>query len=77
VPESDGRIVGSNYLWEYDAHSRSSLSDHCRPVRQSKGAGRKLMEAADRAWEWKVKASAGAGSFNMASLRLYAGLGFT
>ena len=75
VAESEGRIVGSNYLWEYD-EIRAVGPITVNPYLQSKGAGRKLMEAVIE----RGRASKGIrlvqDSFNMASLSLYAGLGF-
>ena len=75
VAERDGRIVGSNFLWEYDA-VRAVGPVTVDPAVQSGGVGRTLMQAViDR----------GAGSAgirlvqdaaNVASLSLYASLGF-
>jgi GNAT superfamily N-acetyltransferase len=75
VAESDGQIVGSNYLWEYDA-IRAVGPITIDPSVQAKGTGRKLMEAVIE----RGKGSAGIrlvqDSFNTASLSLYASLGF-
>jgi predicted N-acetyltransferase YhbS len=75
VAESDGRVVGSNYLWEYD-EIRAVGPITIDPNFQAKGTGRKLMEAVIE----RGKGSAGArlvqDSFNAASLSLYASLGF-
>lgn len=75
VAESGGQIVGSNYLWEYDA-IRAVGPITVDPNMQSKGAGRKLMEAVIE----RGKGSAGIrlvqDSYNTASLSLYASLGF-
>ena len=73
--ESEGRVVGSNHLWEYDAIRAVgpiTIDAHA----QSKGTGGKLMEAVIE----RGLASRGVrlvqDSFNMASLSLYASLGF-
>ena len=75
IAESEGRIVGSNYLWEYDA-IRAVGPITISPNVQAKGTGRKLMQAVIE----RGKGSAGIrlvqDSFNMASLSLYASLGF-
>ncbi len=75
VEERDGTIVGSNYLWEYDA-IRAVGPITVDPNLQAKGAGRKLMEAAIE----RGKGSAGIrlvqDSYNTVSLSLYASLGF-
>jgi predicted N-acetyltransferase YhbS len=75
VAESDGRIVGSNYLWEYDA-IRAVGPITVDPSIQSKGAGRKLMEAVIERGSGSKGIRLVQDSFNMASLSLYAGLGF-
>jgi predicted N-acetyltransferase YhbS len=71
----DGKIVGSNYLWEYDA-IRAVGPASVDPEKQSKGAGRKLMDAV-------IERGAGSDgirlvqdSFNLASMSLYTSLGF-
>lgn len=75
VAECDGRVVGSNFLWEYDA-VRAVGPITVDPDVQSKRVGRKLMEAV---------IARGAGSegirlvqdaANAQSLSLYASLGF-
>ena len=75
VAESDGQVVGSNHLWEYDA-IRAVGPITINPGFQSKGTGRKLMEAVIE----RGQASAGIrlvqDSFNATSLALYASLGF-
>jgi predicted N-acetyltransferase YhbS len=75
VAESDGRIVGSNYLWEYDA-IRAVGPITVDPSIQSKGAGRKLMEAVIERGSGSKGIRLVQDSFNMASLSLYASLGF-
>lgn len=75
VAESDGKVIGSNHLWEYDA-IRAVGPITVDPNAQAKGAGRMLMEAVIE----RGKGSAGVrlvqDSFNTASLSLYASLGF-
>lgn len=75
VAESEGRIVGSNYLWEYDA-IRAVGPITVDPSVQAKGTGRQLMQAVIE----RGKGSAGIrlvqDSFNTVSLSLYASLGF-
>ena len=75
VAESDGQIVGSNYLWEYDA-IRAVGPITVDPSVQSKGAGRKLMEAVIERGNGSMGIRLVQDSFNMASLSLYASLGF-
>jgi predicted N-acetyltransferase YhbS len=75
VAESDGHIVGSNYLWEYDA-IRAVGPVTVDPGAQSKGAGRKLMEAVIERGRGSSGIRLVQDSFNMASLSLYASLGF-
>jgi GNAT superfamily N-acetyltransferase len=75
VAESDGQIIGSNYLWEYDA-IRAVGPITVDPNAQSKGAGRKLMEAVIERGRGSEGIRLAQDSFNMASLSLYASLGF-
>ena len=75
VAESDGEIVGSNFLWEYDA-IRAVGPITVTPNAQAKGAGRKLMEAVIERGRGSVGIRLVQDSFNMASLSLYASLGF-
>ncbi len=75
VAESDGRIVGSNYLWEYDA-IRAVGPITVDPKIQSKGTGRKLMEAVIERGQGSEGIRLVQDSYNMASLSLYASLGF-
>jgi predicted N-acetyltransferase YhbS len=75
VAEADGRVVGSNFLWEYDA-IRAVGPVTVDPAVQSRGVGRKLMQAviargADAEGVRLVQDAANAGSFS-----LYASLGF-
>ena len=75
VAESEGRIVGSNYLWEYDA-IRAVGPITIDPYAQSKGTGRKLMEAVIERGQASRGIRLVQDSFNAASLSLYASLGF-
>jgi predicted N-acetyltransferase YhbS len=75
VAESDGQIVGSNYLWEYDA-IRAVGPITIDPSVQSKGTGRKLMEAVIERGSGSRGIRLVQDSFNMTSLSLYASLGF-
>lgn len=75
VAESDGRLVGSNYLWEYDA-IRAVGPITVDPSVQSKGAGRKLMEAVIERGKESEGIRLVQDSYNTASLSLYASLGF-
>jgi predicted N-acetyltransferase YhbS len=75
VAESDGQIVGSNHLWEYDAIRAVgpiTIDLHA----QSKGTGRKLMEAVIERGRIGRGVRLVQDSFNAASLSLYASLGF-
>ena len=75
VAESDGRVVGSNFLSEWDP-VRSVGPITVDPNLQSRGTGRRLMEAVVE----RARGAAGVrlvqDSFNTASLSLYASLGF-
>jgi predicted N-acetyltransferase YhbS len=75
VAESDGQIVGSNYLWEYDA-IRAVGPITVNPNIQSKGAGRKLMEAVIERGNGSEGIRLVQDSYNMTSLSLYTSLGF-
>ena len=75
VAESEGRVVGSNHLWEYDEVSAVG------PITvdlnaQAKGAGRQLMEAVVERGKGSRGVRLVQDSFNAASLSLYARLGF-
>ncbi len=75
VAEIDGRVVGSNFLLEVDP-IRSVGPITVDPNAQSKGVGRRLMQAViDRARD-AVGVRLVQDSFNTASLSLYASLGF-
>ncbi len=71
----DGQIVGSNYLWEYDA-IRAVGPITVDPNVQSKGAGRKLMEAVIERGSSSEGIRLVQDAFNAASMSLYASLGF-
>ncbi|HZI20850.1 MAG TPA: GNAT family N-acetyltransferase [Pyrinomonadaceae bacterium] len=75
VAESGGRVVGSNFLWEWD-DIRAVGPITVDPGVQARGTGRRLMEAVIE----RGRAAAGVrlvqDSFNTASLSLYASLGF-
>lgn len=81
VAERDGEVIGANHLWEYDA-IRAVGPITVDPNAQTKGAGRRLMQAViERGKQGRDgKASAGIrlvqDSFNATSLSLYASLGF-
>ncbi|MBD0327009.1 MAG: GNAT family N-acetyltransferase, partial [Pyrinomonadaceae bacterium] len=75
VAESDGQVVGSNYLWEYD-RIRAVGPITIDPNVQAKGTGRKLMEAVIERGQGSAGIRLVQDSFNMASLSLYASLGF-
>lgn len=71
----DGEIVGSNYLWEYDA-IRAVGPVSVDPHKQAKGAGRKLMEAVIERGKNSEGIRLVQDSFNTASMSLYASQGF-
>jgi predicted N-acetyltransferase YhbS len=75
VAEHEGAVVGSNFLWEYDV-VRAVGPVSVSPALQSRGVGRRLMEAviargADTRGIRLVQDAA-----NTQSLALYAALGF-
>ncbi len=75
VAESDGRIIGSNYLSEYDiVRAVGPLS--VDPNAQSEGAGRELMKAVIERGTRSKSIRLVQDAFNQASLSLYASLGF-
>jgi predicted N-acetyltransferase YhbS len=71
----DGEIVGSNYLWEYDA-IRAVGPVSVDPNTQAKGAGRQLMEAVMEHGAGSEGIRLVQDAFNTASMSLYAKLGF-
>jgi predicted N-acetyltransferase YhbS len=75
VAESEGRIVGSNYLWEYD-EIRAVGPITIDPGAQARGTGRQLMQAVIERGQGGAGVRLVQDSFNTASLSLYASLGF-
>ncbi|HEX2271995.1 MAG TPA: GNAT family N-acetyltransferase [Pyrinomonadaceae bacterium] len=81
VAEQDGKVIGSNHLWEYDA-IRAVGPITVDPEAQAKGAGRMLMEAVIERGKQTVDGKTPAGirlvqdAFNSTSLSLYTSLGF-
>lgn len=75
VAESEGRVIGSNHLAEFDA-IRAVGPITIDPNAQAKGAGRMLMEAVIERGRSAPSIRLLQDSFNAASLSLYASLGF-
>ena len=75
VAESGGRVVGSNFLSEWDA-VRSVGPITVEPTLQARGTGRRLMEAVVERGRGGAGVRLVQDSFNAASLSLYASLGF-
>jgi predicted N-acetyltransferase YhbS len=75
VAESGGRIVGSNFLWEYDAF-RAVGPVTVDPHMESKGIGRKLMQAVMERGAGSPGIRLVQDAANLHSLSLYASLGF-
>ncbi|HKG47885.1 MAG TPA: GNAT family N-acetyltransferase [Pyrinomonadaceae bacterium] len=75
VAEREGKVIGSNHLWEYDA-IRAVGPITIDPAAQAKGAGRMLMEAVIERGKGSRGIRLVQDSFNAASLSLYASLGF-
>jgi predicted N-acetyltransferase YhbS len=75
VAESDGQIIGSNFLSERDA-IRSVGPITIDPAAQGQRAGRRLMEAVIERGQGAEGIRLVQDSFNTASLSLYASLGF-
>jgi len=75
VVEEDGKVIGSNHLWEYDA-IRAVGPITVDPRVQAKGIGRILMQAVLERSEEGAGVRLVQDSFNAASLSLYASLGF-
>jgi len=71
----DGEIVGSNHLWEFD-EIRAVGPVSVDPHKQSKGAGRKLMEAVIERGRDAAGIRLVQDAFNTASMSLYASQGF-
>ena len=81
VAEDDGKVIGSNFLCEYDAiHAVGPIT--VDPNAQAKGAGRMLMEAVIERGKQRMMEKSAAGirlvqdTFNATSLSLYTSLGF-
>jgi predicted N-acetyltransferase YhbS len=75
VAESEGRVVGSNFLSEWDA-IRGVGPITIDPGAQARGTGRRLMEAVIERGRGAAGVRLVQDSFNVASLSLYASLGF-
>lgn len=75
VAERDGKIIGSNYLSEYDV-VRAVGPLAIDPNVQSEGAGRELMKAVIKRAIHSKSIRLVQNAFNLASLSLYASLGF-
>ena len=75
VAESDGRVIGSNFLDERDL-VRGLGPVSVDPQVQVRGVGRRLMEAVLERAGGAVGVRLVADSFNMLSVSLYASLGF-
>jgi GNAT superfamily N-acetyltransferase len=75
VAESRGRVVGSNFLSEWNT-VRGVGPITIDPEVQARGVGRRLMEAVIERGRGAAGVRLVQDSFNTASLSLYAGLGF-
>ena len=75
VAESGGRVVGSNFLSEWDA-IRAVGPITVDPGAQARGTGRRLMEAVIERGRTAAGVRLVQDSYNTASLSLYASLGF-
>lgn len=75
VAESEGRVVGSNFLSEWD-EIRAVGPITIDPERQARGVGRRLMETVIERGRSGRGVRLVQDSFNSASLSLYASLGF-
>lgn len=75
VAADDGRVIGSNHLWEYD-EIRAVGPITIDPHAQAKGTGRKLMQAVIERGKGSRGVRLVQDSFNAASLSLYSSLGF-
>jgi len=76
VIEDNGKVIGSNHLWEYDA-IRAVGPITVDPRVQAKGIGRMLMQSVLERAEESAGVRLLQDAFNAASLSLYASLGFT
>jgi predicted N-acetyltransferase YhbS len=75
VAESERRVVGSNFLSEWDA-IRGVGPITVDPDVQARGTGRRLMEAVIERGRTAAGVRLVQDTYNVASLSLYAGLGF-
>ena len=75
VAESDGKVIGSNHLWEYD-DVRAVGPITVDANAQAKGAGRMLMQAVIDRGKGSKSIRLVQDSFNATSLSLYTSLGF-
>jgi predicted N-acetyltransferase YhbS len=75
VAEAGGRVVGSNFLWEYDRIRAVGPITVDREA-QAAGVGRRLMRAVVERGRGAEGVRLVQDSFNTASLSLYASLGF-
>jgi GNAT superfamily N-acetyltransferase len=75
VAESEGQVIGSNHLQEHDAIAGVGPIT-IDPGAQAKGVGRMLMQAVIERGKNHAGIRLLQDSFNMASLSLYASLGF-
>ena len=75
VAESDGKVIGSNHLWEYD-DVRAVGPITVDANAQAKGACRMLMQAVIDRGKGSKSIRLVQDSFNSASLSLYTSLGF-
>jgi GNAT superfamily N-acetyltransferase len=75
VAEGEGRVVGSNFISEWDA-IRGVGPITVEPGVQARGTGRRLMEAVIERGRDAAGVRLVQDSFNVASLSLYASLGF-
>jgi predicted N-acetyltransferase YhbS len=75
VAESGGRVVGSNFLSEWDS-IRAVGPITIAPNLQARGVGRRLMEAVIERGRGAAGVRLAQDSFNTTSLSLYASLGF-
>jgi predicted N-acetyltransferase YhbS len=75
VAETDGRVVGSNFLWERDS-IRGVGPVTIKPRHQARGLGRKLMTAVLERAQGAAGVRGVQDAFNTDSLALYSSLGF-
>ena len=73
--EQEGRVVGSNFLWEHDP-IRAVGPITVDPHTQARGVGRLLMRAVIERGRGAAGVRLVQDSFNLASLSLYTSLGF-